>query len=438
MPRDLVALVSADDFISAIRVYADRVNDLLRRRGIPPLEAVDILETHALALLDTVINAPETVIDLAGWWFARAFEMTSAVRSTAAASDDEAASVLAGTETEQRVRAALDDLPEADRNAVILRDAYDLPPQAVGVALRRGMDSAAALTATGRLALVAAYDVKPSPSLAGHSGRTTVDVTSLSRLADGTLDAPRAAPLRRHVSNCSACEEMLETLARGRRLAAGLPVIAIDDDAREAMLERIADRAIATLPSHDAVLRAVDEDHDPRPLVSPVVAVLALLLAVALGVGVGVLSRTGDNTLGPLADSPAPSLSPVVPEFSVSPSPNHRKTPTPTPTPTLTTVAPPTPPTLSPPPTQVDYHPAITLSPTAGPSGTDFTVTGTGWVPGTKVFVSYAAKPQASARVNSDGTWSASVVANAILPGQRIVTVTDGPHTVRATFTQEL
>jgi DNA-directed RNA polymerase specialized sigma24 family protein len=428
--------VSADDFISAIRIYADRVNDLLRRRGIPPLEAIDILETHSLALLDTVINAPETVIDLAGWWFARAFEMTSAARGDAAAADDEATSVLAGTETEQRVRAALDTLLEAERSAVILRDAYDLPHQAVGVALRRGQDSAADLTAAGRLALVSAYDGQPSPTLAGHSGRATVDVTSLSRLADGTLDTPHAAPLRRHVSNCAACEEMLETLARGRRLAAGLPVIAMDDDAREAMLERIAERAIATLPSHDAVLRAVDEDHDPGPLVSPVVAVLALLLAVALGVGVGALSRAGDSTLGPLADTPAPSLTPVVPAFSVSPSPHRSRTTSPSPSITPSLIPTPTQ-TVSAPPVQVTFHPTITLSPPVGRSGSDFTVTGAGWVPGSRVFVSYAAKPQTSARVNSDGSWSASVVANAFLPGQRVVTVTDGPHTVHAFFTQQ-
>jgi hypothetical protein len=229
---------------------------------------------------------------------------------------------------------------------------------------------------------------------------------------------------------------MLETLARGRRLAAGLPVIAMDDDARESMLERIAERATATLPSHDAVLRAVDEDHDPGPLVSPVIAVLALLLAVALGVGVGALSRTGNTTLSPFADTPTPSLTPVVPAFSVSPSPHRSRTASPSPsvspsldpTPTFTTSAP---------TTQVTYHPTITLSPPSGPSATDFTVIGAGWVPDTRVYVSYAAKPQTSARVNSDGTWSASVVANAFLPGQRIVTVTDGPHTVHAFFTQQ-
>ena len=434
MPRDVVALVSADDFVSAIRVYADRVNDLLRRRGIPPLEAIDIIETHALALLDTVINAPETVIDLAGWWFARAIEMTSAAHGVPDTADDEATGMLAGTETEARVRAALASLGDAERSAVILRDAYDLPPQAVGVALRRGSDSAAGLTARGRLALVAAYDDQRSPDLSGHSGRTTVDATSLSRLADDTLDSPRSAPLRRHVANCAACEEMLETLARGRRLATGLPIIAMDDDAREAVIDRIAERAMATLPTHEAVLRAVDEDHDPGPLVSPVIAVLALLLAVAMGVGVGALSRAGSTSLGPLADTPAPSLSPVVPEFSVSPSPAHSRTPSapPSATPHFSST-----PTQAPPPTQLVYHPTITLTPPSGRSGSEVVVTGAGWVPGTRVFLSYASKPQSSARVASDGTWTATVVANAFLPGVRGSIWTDVAHTVRAFFTQQ-
>jgi hypothetical protein len=183
------------------------------------------------------------------------------------------------------------------------------------------------------------------------------------------------------------------------------------------------------------VLRAVDEDHDPGPLVSPVIAVLALLLAVALGVGVGALSRADDTTLGPLADTPAPSLTPVVPAFSVSPSPRRSKTPSPSPSATLP-LTPTATPTLTA-PVQVVYHPTITLSPPSGRSGSSFEVVGSGWVPGTRVFVSYAAKPQSSARVNSDGTWSASVVANAFLPGERIVTVTDGPHTVHAFFTQQ-
>ena len=188
------------------------------------------------------------------------------------------------------MRAALARLPEAERAAVVLRDGYDLPPQAVGVALRRGVESAAELTAAGRLDLVAAYDSRPVANLSGHSGRTTVDVVSLSRLAEGTLESPRAAPLRRHTGNCAACEDVLESLAKGRRLAAGLPISAMDDDARESMIDRIAARAAVLLPSHEAVLRAVDEDHDPGPAVSPVIAVIVLVLALTLGIAVAVIS----------------------------------------------------------------------------------------------------------------------------------------------------
>jgi DNA-directed RNA polymerase specialized sigma24 family protein len=291
VPRDVVALVSADDFVSAVRVYADRVNDLLRRGGASAIEAIEVTETQALALLDAVVTAPDTVIDLAGWWFARAIEHTSREGGSANVTVvEEPVSVLAGTTGEDEVRAALARLPEAERAAVVLRDGYDLPPQAVGVALRRGAESAAELTAAGRLDLVAAYDSRPVANLSGHSGRTTVDVVSLSRLAEGTLEAPRAAPLRRHTGNCAACEDVLESLAKGRRLAAGLPISAMDDDARESMIDRIAARAGVLLPSHEAVLRAVDEDHDPGPAVSPVLAVIVLVLALTLGIAVAVIS----------------------------------------------------------------------------------------------------------------------------------------------------
>jgi DNA-directed RNA polymerase specialized sigma24 family protein len=439
VPRDVVALVSADDFVSAIRVYADRVNDLLRRRGIPPLEAVEVLETHALAMLDAVVNAPETVIDLAGWWFARAVETTTAARRRTAAGQDETTSVLAGTESEARVRAALASLDDPQRDAVILRDAYDLPPQAVGVALRRSADTATELTARGRLALVEIYDDRRAPSLAGHTGRTTVDVLSLSRLADDSLDSPRAAPLRRHVANCAACEEMLETLARGRRLGAGLPIIAMDDDAREALIERIAEHATVALPSHDAVLRAVDEDHDPRSAVSPVIATIAVILAIALGVAVGAISRAG-HSLGPLAATPPPTTVPVTPSFSVSPSPTRTRTASPTPTPSLTVeptlpVTPLFPPTTeAPPPT----HAKLLLSPTLGRSGTNILVNGSGWTPGVRVYVSYAGQPQTSRVARADGTFSTYVVANSVLPGNRRVTATNGDQSATATFTQQL
>ncbi|HTR71341.1 MAG TPA: zf-HC2 domain-containing protein [Mycobacteriales bacterium] len=290
MSRDVVALVSADDFIAAIRVYADRVNDLLRRGGTPALEAIEICETEALALLDAVVTAPNTVIDLAGWWFARAIDVTGR-RDTDTGDQplDEPTSVLAGTEGEEQVRAALTTLPRAERTAVILRDGYDLPPQAIGVALRRGAASATELTANGRLQLAARYGDAPAPDLAGHSGRTTVDLATLSKLADGTLEGPRAASLQRHVENCPACAEVLHALEHGRRLVAALPIIAMDDSARQSMIDRIAHRATELLPTHDEVLRLVDTDPGADPAISPVIVVITLGLALVLGVSIAVL-----------------------------------------------------------------------------------------------------------------------------------------------------
>ena len=44
MPREVVALVSADDVVAAIRVHADRVHDLLRRSGCGVDESVEVCE----------------------------------------------------------------------------------------------------------------------------------------------------------------------------------------------------------------------------------------------------------------------------------------------------------------------------------------------------------------------------------------------------------
>ena len=71
MPREVVALVSADDTVAAVRVHADRVHDLLLRSGCGPQEAVEVCESYAFALIDALVNAPETVGDMAGWWFSR-------------------------------------------------------------------------------------------------------------------------------------------------------------------------------------------------------------------------------------------------------------------------------------------------------------------------------------------------------------------------------
>jgi DNA-directed RNA polymerase specialized sigma24 family protein len=407
--RDVVALVSADDFVSAVRVYADRVNDLLRRGGVPAVEAIEISETQALALLDAVVNAPETVIDLAGWWFARAIELTTR-RDAAAGADplDDPISVLAGTEGEEQVRAALAALAPSERSAVVLRDGYDLPPQAMGVALRRGTDSAAELTATGRLHLVATYDEHSVPNLSGHSGRTTVDLVTLSRLAEGSLEAPRAASLQRHVANCRACADVLHALEKGRRLVSALPIIAMDDDARQSFINRIAVRAAAVLPSHDYVLRLADEELGEGPMISPIMVIATLVLAGTLGVSVAVLLHSANATSSapPTIVTSGPAVTPsfAVPETTADSAPNQ---------------------------------PQMSISPTSGAPGTDISVTGTGWTPATTVLL--VARPGVAAtraRVNPSGAFSAVLQAARATPGPTTIRAHDGAKTAVVTFRQ--
>jgi hypothetical protein len=290
--RDVVALVSADDFTGAVRVYADRVHDLLRRGGVGSDDAVRIGQAEALDLLKTLVRAPDTVVDLAGWWFGRALDAIEHNSGGACSGGSiDAASVLAGTSGESGVRAALATLPAIERDAVVLRDAYDLPTSAVAVALDRDEDTARELVTAGRLHLVAAYDERTPPDLAGHTGRTSVDMASLSDLADGSLESHRAAPLRRHTGSCPACEDVVETLAKGRRLATGLPIVAMPDEARELLLDVMAAKAAKRLPSQAKLAAVAEADRDPGPVLPPMLVVVAVALAVALGLGLALLGN---------------------------------------------------------------------------------------------------------------------------------------------------
>jgi len=438
VPREVVALVSADDAIAAVRVHADRVHDLLRRSGCGPQESVEVTESYAFALLDALVNAPETVGDMAGWWFGRALELGRRLGTPVEElSEDASTSVLAGTSGEAQVRAALAGLPESERSAVVLRDAYDLPPQAVAVALRRDEDSAAGLVAVGRLHLVSRYDTRSMPSLGGHSGRNPADLATLSRLADGTLQPARVVALRRHVGNCTACEDVLDTLAKGRRLCAGLPVIAMPDEAREAMLERVTARAITVLPSVDAVLLAIDEDDDLKPTISPILVIAVLVLAVLLGVGVAALTKSGGGqsalgavapTTGPVPESPAFSTlaTPSVTPSSLSPSatPSRSRTPSSRPTQSATTVA---------------VNPAIVISPGSGPRGTTITVTGTGWAPGDSIAVRYTgpvSASRASTSANKRGRFQLTITANGLVPGDYTVQASGSSGSASQSFRQ--
>lgn len=432
--------MSADDAVAAVRVHADRVHDLLRRSGCGPEESVEVTESYAFALIDALVNAPETVVDMAGWWFARALELGRRLGDTAAEPAGElSTSVLAGSSGEAQVRAALAALPEAERAAVMLRDAYDLPIQAVAVALRRDEASAAALVSVGRLHLLARYDDRRPPDLAGHSGRTPADLASLTALADGTLPAARAVPLRRHLSNCAACEDVVDGLAKARRLTGALPIVAMPDEDREAMLERVTARATASLPSVDEVLAAVEEDDETRPAIAPLAVVLVIVLALVLGVAVAAATRSGSGGTNPGLANPTASAQPVQPSFSVSATPSATASATPTRSTRPSTRPSSRPTTARPTTSRRPTVASITLSPAQGPQGTTVTVRGSGWTPGDVVTVVYQgpiSQSRQSVTVTTNGTFTAQVTANGLVPGDYTVQATGSDASASASFRQ--
>jgi hypothetical protein len=439
VPREVVALVSADDVVAAVRVHADRVHDLLRRSGCGVDESVEVCESYAFALIDAVINAPETVGDMAGWWFGRALELGRRLgRPSGEPTRADTTSVLAGTSGEAQVRAALASLPEQERAAVLLRDGYDLPPQAVAVALRRDLVSVQALVAAGRLRLVSHYDDRRIPDLTLHDGRMTAEPGTLAALADGTLPAPKVVPLRRHIAGCTSCEDAVEMMAKGRRLAAALPVVAMPDDAREAMLDRVTERAQATLPTVEEVLLAIDEDESAPPVISPIAVVLAVVLALVLGVAVA--AATANRPAGDSVALASPQPSSVTPSFSIAPAPQSRSPrPRRTTTPSATASATVHTPATNNPTSAAPSATAITIDPVSGPRGTSVSVSGSGWTPGSLVTVRYSgtlAGSGSAVDVDSRGRFVTQVSANAALPGSYTISATDGSQTDSQPFRQ--
>lgn len=444
MARDVVALVSADDAVATVRVHADRVHDLLRRNGVPEPETLPTAYRHAAELIEAVVHEPGVVVDLAGWWFGRCLAAVATDPFTAEPEPDPGhgpPSLLAGTEAEQLVRAAIGALPRHERVAVMLRDAYDLPLQAVAVALGRSEAGAAELVASARLRLMSAYDGLPAPDRGGHVGRQPMELAALSAVADGSADTAAALTTRRHISACPVCEELSERLGRARRLSLGLPVLAMSDVDREALLDAIRERADSLLPTHEAVLAAAAADTREHRV--PVLLIIgALLLAGVLGAGVGILSRHGATSAAaaptyqsaplfqsqpngvPTSALPVTSSPPVrrtrakLPPIIIRTS---RPAPTPTSVPATTSPSNSTGGNSSP-----SANPTLSIAPSSGPANTQIAVSGAGFAPDSTVSVSYAGNQQATTTTDASGDFTATVTANAALPGSYPVTADDG------------
>jgi DNA-directed RNA polymerase specialized sigma24 family protein len=440
--------IAAEDLSAAVRVHADRVHDFLRRLGCTPSAAVEVVETSALDLVETAAGSPRQVTDVVGWWFGRA----RALGTRVAGGDTElplGGGLLAADADQATVAEALEQLPERERVAVLLRDSYALSPASVAVALGTDADAAMETAGRGRLRFLQAVGHE-LPSTGGHP----VQLAALARLGMGGPVAARDATPRRHAQTCAICGAVLASQERAHRLLAGLTVVALPDADRDALLARVDAQARAALPAAGTMLLEEDleDDLDERPsrLLLPLYALVGIVVAVVLGTVIGVLASRENRSAsssGPVDEgaipavtaAPLPSPSPVPLPSPVSPIPQ--------PSPSVFTISP----TPSTPPqpsgAPVSPEPAtepltLTIDPTSGPNGQTVTVQGTGWVPAATMTCDYldplgrSTGSRAEQVVDARGRFTTTISAEdpANLPGRHTIRCTDGTSTASTPY----
>ena len=441
--------ISAEDLVAAVRVHVDRVHDAVRRIGCDPTAAVQVVEESATDLVEVVAARPETVEDAVGWWFARARALGRRV-ATRSADLPLGGGVLAVDEAQSVLAEALEELPERERVALLLRDSYDLPATSVGAALGTDADAAMELVGRARLAFLPLVDDEPPPTVPAHQS----DLAALARIGEGGTIAARDATVRRHALSCELCRAVTDGQQRAHLLLTGLTVVALPEADRAGVLSRVEEQAYAALPTSASLLafreeEYWDEDDDPR-LFSPLLALLALVVAVLLGIGLGLLlSRTGGvgsllaeggrapedvELLSPPPRSPQVLVSPPVVQapapqtsvFVIEPSP-----PPPPPSPTASA-------SPAPPVEQL----TLTVDPSSGPNGATLTVSGTGWTPGGEVLLEYldpTGAPTGSQSVvvaDARGRFTGELTAQDPnnLPGRHTVRANDGAQAAEAAY----
>jgi len=445
-----MALVTGDDFVAVIRGHADAVHDVLRRRGVPLGEAAALVESTAVSLLDTLVNAADTVGDLAGGWFGAALSASAPAASAPAASAPAASAPAASdagdssaTDFEQRLTAAFAAVPERERLAVLLHDSRALSLDAVAIALQLSTAAAADLVMSGRLRLLAAYPpgtaaLEPHPAAEGPSPG------ALARLADGETGSGLRRD-HRHVEGCARCRRLVDGATQARNLAAGLPVLGMPEAARVGLLARIGARAGPALPSYEEVALATDEADAPILTGRVVTAVAAAAVAAALIVAYATRGGNPGAAASPFPSSVVPTVRPSTTAHSRSRSPS----PTPSTAPSVQATASSAAPSASSvaPSSAAKTLGPVTLSdhPAQGPPGQVITVTGTGWHPGVAVVVRFLdragqATSTSTAIADASGRIHATVTATdpEPLPGQRTIEAGNGAQSASASFTLQL
>lgn len=433
-------MLTSDELLAAVRVHADRVHDAVRRLGSGPEAAIRVTHSSALDLVDAVAHRPSEVGDPVGWWFARARSLARRVTG----GDDAlplGGGVLGVDANQVRLAEALEARPERERAALLLRDSYDLPATAVATVLGLDVEAATELVAQARLHFLPALASLPPAPTADHAPA----LAALARVAEGGQLAAREGTARRHAQACPACAAVLDVQERARRLLSGLSVVALPDEAREALLAAVEARAVPLLPGAEPL----EEDWEDEPARGYSISLMALglVLAAALGGGIGALASRGHDS-APLAaqrDLPLVTAAPVITVGplvtasgtpSMSPSPRvFLVTPSPTPTPSAT---------ATPSPTVTAATAVLALDPSSGPMNTQITVTGQGWAPGAPVVVQFhdsvggQAGATAEAVADQQGFFTTTLQARdsqSGLPGPRTVSADDGTHHAEATFT---
>lgn len=450
-PAGAPAGVSAEDLVAAIRVYVDRVHDAVRRIGCDPAAAVQVVEESAIDLVEVVAARPETVEDAVGWWFARARALGRRV-ATRSADLPLGGGVLAVDEDQEVLAEALEQLPERERVALLLRDSYDLPATSVGAALGTDADGAMDTVGRARLAFLPRVDDEPAPVVPAHQG----DLGALARIGQGGQVAARDATVRRHALSCDDCRTVTDAQQRAHVLLAGLTVVALPEADRVGVLSRVEEHAFAALPSAASLLPVVeeeywDDDEDPR-LFSPLLALLSLVVAVLLGLGLGLLLSRAGGVGSLLSDA---GRSPQEVELLVPPSmpPQVLVSPptvaAPRPQTTVFVIPPPPPPPPSPAaapsPAPAADPLALVLDPDRGPNGARIIASGTGFTAGAQVLVQYldpTGTPTGSQAVviaDERGRFTTEITAQDPnnFPGEHTVRASDGTLTAEATYTAQ-
>lgn len=292
MPAAADAVVAAEQVEALVGSYADVARDLACRHGCGPDEALDVLAVAAVRVVDGLVaSAPDEPIDgdaLLGRWLAavragpagpgRTWQPAADGRPPVAPGAGPGAVPVTAHGVE-RTAAAVASLPEELRDAVLLRDRYDLPAGPTATALGVAEGEALRLVARGRMAVFTAVTGRAAPDLTGHAPDPRADLGRLCPLADGSPPGDDTLALRRHVAGCPDCADAVTVQSQARRLVAALPLAPLADDERAALAEEVREAALSVLPATVDLVAFAGEEA--APVAALLVVVLIVLAAVA-------------------------------------------------------------------------------------------------------------------------------------------------------------